>query len=94
MDPAFFLHESHPRHNGWGWGWTATARVAPVSRPPAVHHGRHRAAWVGLVPRPDSRGGTERVGWDVDTRESVCADAADHIVGPSKAVVLMRSTRA
>jgi hypothetical protein len=36
--------------------------VATVGRPQAFHNGRHLAAWVGLVPRPYSSGGKERLG--------------------------------
>ena len=39
---------------------TAPALWATVGRPQAVHHGRHLAAGLGLVPRPYSRGGQER----------------------------------
>ncbi len=41
---------------------TATALVATVGRPQAFHHGRHLAAWLGLVSRQYSSGGKERFG--------------------------------
>jgi transposase len=55
---------------------TATALVATVGRPQAFHNGRHLAAWLGLVPAIFQwrQGALRR---DVETRQSVCADAAD-----------------
>lgn len=56
---------------------TATALLATVGQPEAFHNGRHLAAWLGLVPRQYSSGGQGAVRRDIETRQSVCADAAD-----------------
>jgi transposase len=48
---------------------TATALLATVGRPQAFHNGRHLAAWLGLVPRQYSSGGTEIFG-GISTRGS------------------------
>jgi transposase len=40
---------------------TATALVAAVSEARAFKHGRQCAAWLGLVPRPHSPGGKDRL---------------------------------
>jgi transposase len=40
---------------------TATALVATVGRPQAFQNERHRAAWLGPVPRQYSSGGKERL---------------------------------
>jgi transposase len=41
--------------------WGATALVAAVSDASACKNGRQCAAWLGLVPRPHSPGGQERL---------------------------------
>lgn len=41
---------------------TATALVATVGDAHAFKNGRQFAAWVGMVPRQHSRGGTRRLG--------------------------------
>ena len=41
---------------------TATALVATIGDAKAFTSGRHLAAWLGLVPRQHSTGGTERLG--------------------------------
>ena len=42
---------------------TATALVATVGDARAFRNGRQLAAWLGLVPRQHSSGGTRRLGW-------------------------------
>ena len=41
----------------------ATAIAATVTDPSAFKSGREFAAWIGLVPRQNSTGGKERLGW-------------------------------
>jgi transposase len=41
---------------------TATAFLAAVSSPQVFQNGRHRAAWLGLVPKQHSSGGKEKLG--------------------------------
>jgi transposase len=48
---------------------TATALLATVGRPQALHNGRPLAAWLGLVPRQYSSGGKARFG-GISTRGS------------------------
>jgi transposase len=41
----------------------ATAIVATITDPKAFRSGRDMAAWIGLVPRQDSTGGKQKLGW-------------------------------
>ena len=41
---------------------TATALIATVGNAHAFRNGRQLAAWLGVVPRQHSRGGTRRLG--------------------------------
>ena len=43
------------------WAVDGQGLLATVGRPQAFHNGRHLAAWLGLVPRPYSSGGKERL---------------------------------
>ena len=57
--------------------WTATALVATVGRPQAFRNGRHLAAWLGAGASALFQWGQGAVRRDFETRQSVCADAAE-----------------